>query len=127
MRNFYRSIVEFFFPLKKELRLAQQKALALKFEQYFEHLQTRVPKNWDRMTENQKLILTQIINKVNDDDFSYFRFELPSHNPDTAVICDVLKALNGVYDVQDKEYQHDAWEWLYNNIPAFKKRSDLLM
>ena len=77
MRIFFRSIVEFFFPLKKELRLAQQKAVAQKFEDYFQHLQTRTPKDWDRMTEDQKLLLAQIINEVSDDDFSFFRFDLP--------------------------------------------------
>lgn len=126
MRNFYRSVVEFFFPLKKELRLAEQKLLAQKFEDYFQHLQTRTPKDWDRMTEDQRLLLTQIINEVNDDDFSYYRFDLPDHNPNTAPVCDILKALDGVYNAQDKEFQQDAWEWLYNNIPDFKKRSDYL-
>lgn len=126
MRNFFRSIVEFFFPLKKELRLAQQKVFASKFEQYLNHLETRTPKTWT-LNQDQKLLVVQIISQANDDDFGYFRFDINHKlDPFTAPVLDLFETLSGALDSQDREYQQDAWQWLYDNIPEFKERSDYL-
>jgi len=129
MRKFYRAVIEFIFPSIKAKRLhnaAIGAHFSKKFEEYVEHIKTRTPKDWNRMNDTQRALLTSIIKEVSDDDFGWYRFEIPSHNPQTAPVCDVLKALNGVYDGFDKEYQQDAYEWLYNNIPDFAERSDKL-
>lgn len=125
-------VLEFIFPSLKHKRLLKE---ALKREMMTEILFrmeknmmaeiTRERKSW-KLSAQELETLEQIINNISDDDFAWYRFEIPMQNHHNANLVNLLKAIKGNFDEIDRNLQQDAYETLIEISPAFAKRDNEL-
>jgi len=117
-------VLDLVLPHRKRKRLQKERLL-----QEMEYLVRKVlnedlertQREWD-LTPYEHDLLEEIMSSPSDQDFSHYRFQIPSQNTQNARLVDLLKSLTETLHHTDHHRGQDAFEWLLKHSTTFNRR-----